>query len=127
MHARSAEGRVNSFGGDSKSVPAPAHRALLLCAGPEGNTDNLHSFLAKAGFSVDAFDVLDGSQCDITDDAVWDPIHAKLNVGLYMAVFASPPCGSFSMLRDLPGGPPMLSSVQGAGRYGLRDVSVLQK
>ena len=71
------------------------------------------------GFEVDAYDIINGAQFDIADDAVWDPLHAQLRAGQFSAAMISPPCGTFSRLRNAPGGPPPLRGTTGASRYGL--------
>ena len=70
---------------------------LILFSGPKSNPANLQHSLRKLGLEVDAYDLVDGA--DLADDAIWIPIKNRLEGGYYSAVFASPPCNSFSRLR----------------------------
>ena len=44
-----------------------------------------------------------------------------------LRIFASPPCGTFSVVRELPGGPPVLRGTEGTARYGLPELTIEQK
>ena len=106
--------------------PKP-HAALVLFAGPSSNPHNIQHLLRARGIRVDSYDITEGDHQNIADDAVWDPIMARLKAGDYAVLLASPPCSSFSRLRGTPGGPPALRAVDGPGRYGLPELSVSQK
>ena len=108
----------------TNSVPA---RALLLCSGPRDIPGNLQSALQNLGINVDAYGVMDGPAGDISDDAIWDDIIRSISCGKYIAMVGAPPCGSFSRLRNIPGGPPLLRSPSGPGRYGLGTITPDQK
>ena len=104
--------------------PPPAFQpqkvsALILFSGSEGSSKSLKFYLASVGFNVCTYDILDGEQYDLTDDAVWDPLLCRLRNREFTVAFISPPCGTFSRVRMLPGGPPVLRGVTGKERYGL--------
>ena len=85
-------------------------RVLYLFSGPSGRKDGLAAYLADMGFQVDECDVINehlGDQ-DLLDDTVWLRIKARLRDGYYVALFASPPCRSFSAARASGPGPPVL-------------------
>ena len=93
--------------------------ALLLFSGTRRAPTSLQSCLEAYGYTVDAFDSIDGADGDLADDAVWDPLLAKVRQGVYIAAVISPPCTTFSRLRNAPGGPPPLRGTDGRERYGL--------
>ena len=64
---------------------------LILCAGPSSNQNNLQAYLQQWGAVVTAYDILDGTHMDITDDTVWGPLLADIRAGKYAGVVASPP------------------------------------
>lgn len=100
-------------------LASPKHAALLMFSGAMHDNTSLQSCLEAFGFSVDAYDILNGAAGDLSDDSVWDPLLAKIRSGKYIAAVISPPCGTFSRLRNVPGGPPPLRSANGRERYGL--------
>lgn len=99
----------------------------MLCSGPRELPGTLQTCLQNLGLNVDAYDVVDGPSGDISDDAIWDDIMGSIRCGKYVALMAAPPCGSFSRLRAIPGGPPLLRSPSGPGRYGLSTNSPAQQ
>ena len=100
---------------------------LILFAGPSSNEGNLAFHFQLLGYTVVTYDVLDGPQNDLLDDAVWDPIYSRIQGGEFKALIASPPCGTFSRLRGLPNGPPKLRGLAGGERYGLPNLTPQQK
>ena len=64
------------------------------------------------------YDLEEGGHCDLTDDAMWDPILRDTAAGEYVACFASPECSTFPQLHNKPGGPPPWRDATGPGRYG---------
>ena len=101
-------------------------RVLILFAGPASNPDNLQHLMREAGLDVDPFDLDQGRAGDLSDDAIWDPIYQNLLKGHFDALFASPPCSSFSRLRGSPNGPPAVRGVTGPDRYGFRTLDPKQ-
>lgn len=99
-------------------------KVLLLFSGPLHRMDSLQHFLEKFGFVVTCFDKVNGPEYDLADDAVWGPLCARINSGEFAATVISPPCGTFSRLRSIPGGPPILRGVEGSSRYGLPKLSI---
>ena len=66
------------------------------------------------------YDILNGSQCDLVDDAVWEPLMRRIAASEFAACFACPWCATFSQVLNLPG-PPPLRDAEGPGRYGRKD------
>ena len=83
----------------------------------------MHKLLSEQGLKCHNYDLKDGAHCDLTDDAVWDPILRDTAAGEYGACFASPECTTFSQLHNKPGGPPPLRDATGPGRYGKKGPS----
>ena len=103
------------------------NKVLIICSGPSTNENNLQKYLQQLGMDVVAFDIIDGIHMDITDDSVWDPLFADIRNGKFAAVVASPPCSTFSRLRGIPGGPPILRGISGPAVYGLRTLTPKQQ
>ncbi len=85
------------------------------------------SLLVQRGAECDNWDLVNGPQFDLADDAAWDPLVARVRAKEYAAAFASPPYTTASRLRIKPGGPPPLRGLIGADRYGLKGLSVPNK
>jgi hypothetical protein len=84
--------------------------ALLLFSGSSSRTSgSLQSHLELLGFTVEAYDILNGAAGDLSDDAVWDPLLRRIKSGIYTVAVISPPCSTFSRVRNVPGGPRPLS------------------
>ena len=103
-----------------------SHKILLLFSGPPRPATSMQHYLLKLGVLSEAFDITLGQQYNLVDDSVWRPLVAKLHAGEYSALFASPPCGTFSRVRSRPGGPPPLRGLQGRDRYGLSKLTYKQ-
>ena len=54
----------------------------------------------------------DTKDMDITDDAVWSRLKAKIQAGNFHFIFAGPPCRTFSVARQVRPGPPPLRDRQ---------------
>ena len=80
---------------------------LLLCGGPNRRDMSLFNLLVIAGFDCEDYDLANGSQFDLVDDAVWEPLLRRITVGEYAACIACPMCATFSKLLNLPGPPPL--------------------
>ncbi len=104
-----------------------AKKVLLLCAGPDMRESSLLNLLRKAGVDGENWDLANGPQYDIADDANWDPLLARVRAKEFAAAFASPPCTTASRLRNRPGGPPPLRGITGPDRYGLKGLTVPNK
>jgi hypothetical protein len=117
------------------SLPTPRHlvrkhggqKVLLLCAGPDERELSIFKLLLKSGICGENWDLVNGAQFDLTDDATWDPLVARVRSREFVAAFASPPCTTASRLRNKPGGPPPLRGLAGKDRYGLSGLSVPNK
>ena len=53
-------------------------KVLVVFAGPCSNPDNAQHHINAQGMTAEAFDILDGSRCDLADDTVWDPLLTRL-------------------------------------------------
>ncbi len=115
LHVPRIQGRCSSI------------KVLLLCAGPDGRLLSITNLLRNQGMLGENWDTENGPRFDITDDANWDPLLARIRLMEFAAVFASPPCTTASRLRNIPGGPPPLRGLVGASRYGLSGLSVSNK
>ena len=100
--------------------PSGTNKILLLFSGPRLGAGTLKEYLESYNFIVADFDITNGSQYDILDDAVWDPLWKEVQARGFCAAIASPPCSTFSRVRNVPGGPPPLRGAEGIERYGLR-------
>ena len=94
--------------------PAPGFRkhakVLLLFSGPNTTRGNIADCLDRLGIDSVEVDILNTELADqnILDDAVWLRYRRKLAAGEYDAVFASPPCRTFSEARLVRPGPAIL-------------------
>ena len=85
-------------------------KVLLLFSGPHQRPDSLRAFLAQAGIEATEFDIVNEHMGDqnLLDDATWGRIRRDLQAGVYVALFAAPPCRTFSEVRTQRPGPPPL-------------------
>ena len=83
-------------------------RVLHLFSGPSNRADGLASYLRSVGIECDDVDLTNGRDGDISNDAVWGHILAKIKSGHYGVVFGGPPCRTFSAARSAGPGPPVL-------------------
>ena len=91
-------------------MPKQVGKVLLLFSGPHQRPDNLAAFLEQANVQTTQVDIVNQHLKDqnLLDDAVWSRIRRDLLDGEYAAVFASPPCRTFSEVRHEQPGPPVL-------------------
>ena len=64
---------------------------------------------------------------DLLDFESWDVLFRKTESGHYAALFASPPCGTFSAARQIPDGPAPLRGTVGRELYGMTALSVADR
>lgn len=110
---------------DANGFPDPAvarasTRVLILFSGPYARPDGLAAFLNKAGFEVEMLDndpvTGGGAAGDILNDAVHNSLLKRVVAGEFLAIFAAPPCSTFSVSRffeargSSDGGPPPVRS-----------------
>ena len=88
--------------------------------------NSMHALLAAAGFTCHNYDIKNGPDCDLVDNAVWEPLLRSIAAGEYLACIGCPMCATYSKLLNLPG-PPILRDVEGPGRYGRKDLTPEQK
>jgi hypothetical protein len=112
-----------SFSG--KHAGGTPHVLIIFSGRPR--PDSLKHFLQLRGLEVTTFEVLESASQDLTDDFVWMPLRVLVVNGKFSALIAMPPCGTFSRVRSMPGGPPLLRGPSGRERYGLPNLSASQK
>ena len=79
---------------------------------------SLFQLLLAMGLECVNYDILNGSQFDLVDDAVWEPLLRRIDAGEYAACFACPMCATFSKLLNLPGPHPYATLRVLAGTVG---------
>ena len=76
---------------------------LILFSGPAGRDDGLAASIRREGLTAVEVDVLIGGQHhDLSRAGVANQVLADIAAGSYCAVFAAPPCSSFSIAHDPP-------------------------
>ena len=96
---------------------------LYAFSGPSGRADGFEAWARRAGASrqlhvkVIMCDLISG--IDLADELAWQGIYDKLTNDEFHASLWSPPCSTFSVVRHLPGGPPVLRGPAGPDLYGL--------
>ena len=92
---------------------------LSLCAGPDERFTPFFNVLAAAGYDPVHYDLRNGQQCHLVDNAVWEQILYDTASGEYMACSAIPDSAHFSKLHHLPNDPPFLRGLVGKDSHGL--------
>eukprot|EP00965_Chrysotila_dentata_P078823 2599534-Pleurochrysis_carterae.AAC.1 len=91
----------------SKNTPNTSRRVLILFSGPFSRPDGMSSFLTQHGLTTDCIDNCakdgGGNAHNILVNSVYERLLQRCADGYYMAVFASPPCSSFSVSRFFNG------------------------
>ena len=106
-----------------------SRRVLILFSGPYSRPDGLIAFLLRMGLQVTALDN-DGSKGgnpahDILNNNVYENILRRSQRGEFLAVFAAPPCSTFSICRFTKsqsasdGGPPVVRRRSGGQVTGV--------
>ena len=95
--------------------PVPSRRVLILFSGPYDRPDGIAAFLKRRGLDVDLIDSGikgGGGEHDILNDALFIELHDHIRSGHYFAIFAAPPCSTYSVARFFRGddddGPPIV-------------------
>ena len=92
-----------------------SRRVLILFSGPYRRPDGLAAFLQRAGFDVTMVDndrASGNAQHDLLDEAFYTQLLDQVAQGAFFAIFAAPPCSTFSISRFIvaesatDGGPP---------------------
>ena len=106
-----------------------SRRVLVLFSGPYSRPDGLIAFLLRMGLQVTALDN-DGGKGgnpahDILNNNVYENILRRSQRGEFLAVFAAPPCSTFSICRftrsssAADGGPPVVRRRSGGQVTGI--------
>ena len=108
-----------------------SRRILILFSGPYSRPDGLIAFLQRLGMQVTAIDnnEANGGNAahDILDNSVYESILRRAQRGDFLAVFAAPPCSTFSICRFVKsptaadGGPPVVRRRSGGQVTGTHD------
>ena len=113
--AGSALSMATAFSDAVRSTAPASRRVLILFSGPYDRPDGLAAFLRRRGLDVDLVDSsIDGGgeEHDILNDAFFVNIYDKVRAGTYFAIFAAPPCSTYSVARFFRGkddsGPPIV-------------------
>ena len=95
-----------------------SRKVLVLFSGPYARPDGLIAFLQRQGMSVTPFDNDGDNGGDPADDVlnndVFERLLRRVQRGEFLAVFAAPPCSTFSISRftrsddAADGGPPVI-------------------
>ena len=95
-----------------------SRRVLVLFSGPYSRPDGLIAFLQRLGLHVSALDndASNGGNTahDLLDNSVFESTLRRAQRGEFLAVFAAPPCSTFSISRFIrsddsaDGGPPII-------------------
>ena len=94
----------------ANAISAPrarnSRRVLILFSGPYQRPDGIAAFLARLGFESvlvdnDAANGGDNTH-DLRNDAFYADLMRRCHSGEYIAVFAAPPCSTFSVARLFP-------------------------
>ena len=97
---------------EDEGEACPPFRVLILFAGPGGRDDSLAAFFRLTGAHVDEVDTkIGGVEHDLTRTHVSDLWINRIVAGDYDAVFAAPPCSSYSISHD----PPLRSALEPLG------------
>jgi len=105
-------------------------RVLILFSGPYARPDGLVAFLQRLGLEVVPVDndPNGGDRThDILDNEFYSSLLRRSQRGEFIAIWAAPPCSSFSICRFLPtrtpgGGPPIVRRRQEGQVTGARDI-----
>ena len=110
MHHQSAAEDADGIPGSAVQPEVRRGKVLLLFSGPHQRPDSLRALLAQAGIEATEFDIVNEHMGDqnLLDDATWGRIRRDLLAGVYVALFAAPPCRTFSEVRTKRPGPPPL-------------------
>ena len=104
------------------------HSTLLLplCGGPVARPPSMHNLFEGVGIGCRNYGTANGPHCDLANNMTFAAIERDTRAGEYVACTASPECGSFSKLHNLPG-PRPLRAVSGPDRYGFQTNSPADK
>ena len=90
------------------AVAKQSTKALILFSGPYARPDGIHSYLAMRGISADLVDSDPqhggGQSHDLLNDVFYRSLLDRVSRGDYFAIFAAPPCSTFSVARHFPKG-----------------------
>ena len=116
-----ADTPAEAFDRATQSDSATARRSrkvLLLFSGPYARFDGLSAFLNQLGLEVECIDndpaSGGGAEGDILNDDVHNRLLQRVIKGEFFAIFAAPPCSTFSVSRhytakgSADGGPPVV-------------------
>jgi len=110
----------------ASSGPALGRKVLQLCRCADNRKVSIFNFFKAIGMGCSNYDTANGPQCDLSDSITFAQAEREVSGGEFVACTASPECGTFSKLHNLPG-PPPLRAVSGPERYGFKHNSPADK
>ena len=113
---------ASAANGAGAAASAASTKILVLFSGDYNRPDGLGAFLRLCGFDVTMVDSDakrgGDSNHDILNDRFFHALLARIRSGQYYAIFAAPPCSTFSVARHFKskngrgGGPPVIRTRQ---------------
>ena len=113
---------ASAANGAGAAASAASTKILVLFSGDYNRPDGLGAFLRLCGFDVTMVDSDakrgGDSDHDILNDRFFHALLARIRSGQYYAIFAAPPCSTFSVARHFKskngrgGGPPVIRTRQ---------------
>eukprot|EP00435_Cladocopium_sp_Y103_P048483 s2113_g14.t1 len=100
-------------------------RTLYLYSGPCRPDDGLAKFVQELGSECVCVDKEFNNDHDLLNQNFWEECEEDFDN--YDSFLASPPCSTFTPARRGKGGPQPLRGVQGADRYGLKNLNQEEK
>ena len=92
--------------GEAAAAARTSDKVLVLFSGPYQRPDGLGAFLRQQGFDVTLVDsdAQHGGDVahDLLNDRFYRALRTRIRKGHYFAVFAAPPCSTFSVARHFP-------------------------
>ena len=90
---------------------------LSLFSGPSTRPDGLRAMFAAKGWACEDFDIVNGSEQDLSRDDVWTRLLVRIKCRDFRFIVMGPPCSTFSRARERQPGPRPLRSFEAP--YGL--------
>ena len=99
-HAKNSSIHTPSFSHQTARDGQCKKKLLYLYSGPE-RSDSLAAHIRKFGWQCEEVDIEAHNSRDLLDCDVWQALLDRIEAGEFDAIFASPPCGTFSAARSV--------------------------